>query len=105
MLAPELSQVYVFRSRFEEMGIRGGRIGATDNSKGDYVRLMEHVDVSKEAERTRVTQVLEKVLKNLALRVLVDGDVEAASPVADFIEILRARPHMHFVATQQADPR
>ena len=33
-----ITQVYSFRERFDNMGVPGGRIGATDTSKGDYVR-------------------------------------------------------------------
>ena len=61
------------------------------------VRLLQHVDVSKEEEKNRITNVLEKVMKNHVLRVLVDITPEEESEVEAFIQTLRARPHMHFV--------
>ena len=59
------------------------------------VRLLQHVDVSKEEEKNRITNVLEKVMKNHVLRVLVDSVPEEGSEVEAFIQTLRARTHMH----------
>ncbi len=61
-----ITQVYAFREKFDAMGISGGRVGVTETSKGDYVRLMKHVDVSNEGEKARFTEVLDKVMKNTA---------------------------------------
>ena len=38
-----ITQVYSYRDRFDAMGVPGGRIGATDTSKGDYVRTRRPV--------------------------------------------------------------
>jgi hypothetical protein len=85
------------RERFDGMGVPGGRVGVTDTSRGDYVRLMKNVDVTKEAEVARIVEVLDAVMKGLALRVLVDGHTEAETAVSTFLNLLRQRPHMHFV--------
>jgi len=96
------SQVYIFRERFEVLGVPGGRVGASENAKGDYVRIMKDQDVSDSAVLDRISQVIEKVLKNLAVRVLVDGKCEADTPVAIFLASLRKRPNMHFADERSA---
>lgn len=65
-LSVVVTQVYPYRDRFEAMGIPGGRVGATDTSKGDFVRLLKHLDVSKEDEGARLKEILDKVLRNVA---------------------------------------
>ena len=97
-----ISQVYAFRDRFEDMGIQGGRVGVTETSRGDYVRIMKDVDISSQEEKSRIVQVIEKVLRNLALRVLVDGEVEADSAVSKWLESLRERANMYFPAKAEA---
>ena len=59
--------------RFEAQGIQGGRTGATETSKGEYVRLLPKIDITKEGEGDRIVQVIEEVLHNLAVRVPVEG--------------------------------
>ena len=44
-----VTQVYSYRDRFEAHGIQGGRVGATESSKGEYVRLMLRCDHTKSA--------------------------------------------------------
>ena len=89
-----ITHVYAFRDGFETIGIQGGRIGATSNTKGEYVRLMPKLDVVKEEDR--VIKVIEDVLHNVALRALLDGKYEENTPVDKFLKTLRERPNMHF---------
>ena len=42
------------------------KVGATDTSKGDFVRLLKHLDVSKQDEGARLKEILDKVLRNVA---------------------------------------
>ena len=56
---------------------------------------MKNIDVTKDG--ARIVQVIEEVLKNVALRVLVEGVSESETPVYDFIAKLRDRPNMFFV--------
>ena len=98
-----IAGVYVYRDRFEAMGIPGGRVGVTDTSKGDFVRLMKRIDLALAGEEARIIEVLESVLKNLALRVFIDGNCEVAeTPVYKLIAKLRERSHMHFVTLPPA---
>jgi len=58
---------YAFLDRFNAAGISGGRINATETSKGDYVRFQRNVDLSDEAQVKSVTEdVFKTVLKNVA---------------------------------------
>ena len=65
---------------------------------------MKDVDVSKSDEASRIIGVVEQVLRNVALRVLVDGAVEDGSDVAKLLDKLRERPNMHFVAKEGGNP-
>lgn len=89
-----MTHVFPYREGFERFGVQGGRINVTPTSKGDYVRLMPKIDVTKD-EQT-IIKVIEEVLHNVALRVLVDGTCDDESPVGKFLEKLRERPNMHF---------
>ena len=92
-----ITQVYAFKSRFEANGIQGGRINITEAlPKGDYIRFLKGVDVSKEDSVKTFDDVLNKILKNVAVRVLIDGEEKADTPVAKVLEIWRQRPNMHF---------
>ena len=92
-----ITQVYNYRELFEAQGIQGGRMNATESSKGEFVRLMLKIDITKEGESERVVQVIEKVLKNLAMRVPVEGKSDLQRPVGQFLAKLRDMPNMHFV--------
>ena len=54
---------YVYKDRLDALGVGGGRINVTDNSRGDYVRFMKSLDVSKDDEK--VEEVF-KAMKNIA---------------------------------------
>ncbi len=72
--------------------------------EGDYVRVMKRVDLAKESgEEARIIEVLESVLKNLSMRVFIDGTCENdEAPVCKLIAKLRQRSHMHFVTMPPA---
>ena len=54
---------YVYKANLDALGVGGGRINVTDTSKGDYVRFLKSLDVSKDAEK--VEEVF-KAMKNIA---------------------------------------
>ena len=54
---------YVYKDRLDALGISGGRINVTDNSKGDYVRFLKNVIVTK--DEAKVEEVF-KAMKNIA---------------------------------------
>ena len=72
-------------------------MGTTETSKGEFVRLLPKIDLSKDGEQDRIVHVIKDLMKNLAMRVPVDGAVEADSPVSKLLETLRAMSNMHFV--------
>jgi len=89
-----ITHVYAFRDGFEKLGIQGGRCGASEKSRGEYVRLMPKINVTTDEDR--VVQMIEEVLHNAHLKVLVDGDCKNDSPVGVFLTKLRERPNLHF---------
>ena len=89
-----MTHVYAFRDGFEKHGIKGGRFGASEKTKGEYVRLLPKIDVTK--DESRVIKVIEDVLHNVVMRILVEGDYEDNSPVGQFMAKLRERPNMYF---------
>ena len=89
-----ITHVFSYRGGFEKKCIDGGRINATNFSKGDYVRLMPKINVTKDEDR--VMKVIENILHNVHLRVLVEGKCEEETPVGKFLGKLRERPNMHF---------
>ena len=83
-------------------GIRGTRMGdegVEENRR--YIRVLPSLDVSQPASRERVIGLVdENVLKNLAVRVVVDRQPKEDTAVADFIETLKDRPSLHFIPCQ-----
>ncbi len=57
---------------------------------------MRSVDVSDDDQKARVTTLLSTVLGELAVKVVVDNDIEEAGAVADFLDELKALPYLHF---------
>ena len=57
---------------------------------------MRSVDVSDDDQKTRVTTLLSTVLGELAVKVVVDNEIEEAGAVADFLEELKALPYLQF---------
>jgi len=72
-------------------------MNATESSKGEFVRLLLKIDITKNGESDRIVHVIEKVLRKAALRVPVEGKCDPQSPVGQFLAKLRGMPNMHFV--------
>ena len=90
---------YATRDRFEAGGIQGGRCNVTNqNPRGDYVRLLKGMDVTKTEDTQRLDGVLSKILMGVVVRVVLVGKPEAETPVAKWIATLRdEKPQLHFV--------
>ena len=57
---------------------------------------MRGVDASDEDQKARVTTLFREVLGELAVKVVLDNEIEEAGAVVDFIEELKAVPYLHF---------
>ena len=57
---------------------------------------MRGIDVSDEEQKARVTTLFREVLGELAVKVVLDSEIEEAGAVADFIDELKAVPYLHF---------
>ena len=90
--------------RFTDVGIGGGYVnpeGDTPEARGPYVRTIKDLDVTAEADKQKVIEVLECALHDLSVRVTVDGleDLDEDTATAQFVEDLRStRPHLHFLS-------
>ena len=58
-------------------------------------RFLRNIDVNDADSRQQVLNVID-ILHKQACRVVVDPPAEAGSPVANFLEELRAQPSLHF---------
>ena len=65
------------------------------------VRTIKDLDVTAEADKQKVIEVLECALHDLSVRVTVDGleDLDEDTAAAQFVEDLRStRPNLHFLS-------
>ncbi len=88
-----------FRTKLDEHGIPGSFFNETgDDGKEirNYYRVMRGIDVSDEDQKARVTTLFREVLGELAVKVVLDNEIEEAGAVADFIDELKALPYLHF---------
>ena len=89
-----------FRQRFDQHGIPGSYHTNDGDAKPEYYRVRKGIDVSDGEQKDVVLQMFgDRVLRNLAVRVVVDGaaDVDEDSEVHAFLEELREIPTCHFV--------
>ena len=61
-----------------------------------YCRVMEKLDVSAEEGQDKLFNVLDGALKNLAVKVIVEGGGAVSGPVRSFVQSLRAREELFF---------
>ena len=90
-----------YRQRFDQHGIAGSYHSNDGDAKQEYYRVKKGIDVSEGDQKESVLQMLgDKVLNNLAVRVVVDrsDEIEEDSEMHTFIEELRALPSCHFVS-------
>ena len=73
-----------------------GRTNITDqNPRGDYVRFMKNIDLTTDCDK--FVTIFSDVLKNTAVRVILDKTPEEESEVAKMIDTLREKQQIHFV--------
>jgi hypothetical protein len=90
-----------FRQRFDQHGIAGSYHANDGDAKQEYYRVKKGIDISEGEQKESVLQMLgNKVLNNLAVRVVVDkkDDIDEDSDLHAFVEELRALPSCHFVS-------
>ena len=90
-----------YRQRFDQHGIAGSYHSSDGDAKQEYYRVKKGIDVSEGDQKESVLQMLgDKVLNNLAVRVVVDrsDEIEEDSEMHTFIEELRELPSCHFVS-------
>ena len=88
-----------FRTKLDEHGVPGSffnEVSADGKEIRNYYRVMRGIDVSEENQKARVTTLFREVLGELALKVVLDNEIDEGSAVADFIEELKALPYLHF---------
>ncbi len=89
-------KIYNYRERFLAMGVQGGRAPrSAADAKGRYVQFMKSIDASNEEHR--VLDVFgDKCLKNLAVKVIVDGACGQDDDSMKLINKLRELPSLFF---------
>jgi len=87
-----------FRSRLDAHGVSGAYFNEDGNEeKRVYYRLMKDVNASEAVQKERVLHLLgDRVLNNLAVRVVLDKEVEDDTHVKAFVDELRELPNCHF---------
>ena len=89
--------LWAFRERSEQQGIDGYR-----HDNGEYYRILADLDLKDTA---RIDKIFTDVFSNLALRVLVQGEVRPGSAVHSFIQTLQDNPQLHFTCEKSKPPQ
>ena len=91
------SGTYAYKTQFSQIGIGGGYQKPDSEDKGPYLRTMKDIDVTKAEDKEKVFKLLGNgCLNDLAVRVLVESDVDEDSDVGKFITDLKGMPNLHF---------
>ena len=87
-----------YRTRLDAHGVSGAYFDQDgSDEKRLYYRVMKDINVSEAGQKERVLQLLgDRVLNNLAVRVVLDKEVENETHVKAFIDELRELPNCHF---------
>ena len=86
---------YAYRRRLDVLKVRGG-YHTTESGAQQYVRALTDVNVTVDAERSKVFKMIgSSVFRNLAMRLVVLCEPPAYSAVFDFITELRGLPCLH----------
>ena len=82
--------IWSLRDGFDNLGVAGFK-----HENGVYYRVLPGLDASKEEAKGLVGQVF-GLLRNLAARVVVEGQTKPTTPVHSFLDFLRDFPQLHF---------
>ena len=86
---------WVYRNQFANVGVSGGY--ANEEDRTSYVRTMKDLNATSAEDKERFLKILgPEVMNDLAIKVLVEGDIEADSPIEAFINELKGMPNLHF---------
>ena len=89
------SATWVYRNQFAKAGVNGGY--ANEEDKSTYSRTLKDLDVTKTEDKEKLLKVLgNDVLNDLAVRVLISGEIEEDSAVEAFINELKGMTNLHF---------
>ena len=66
-----------------------------DRGKRKYFRIVKSIDVTSE-DKDKVQNILKEVFCNLAMKVIVETPPVQESDVAEYVDILRKIPNLHF---------
>ena len=86
---------WAYRNQFTQAGVGGGYANPDSEDKGPYLRTLKDLDVTK-VDKEQIFKILGDVLNDLAVRVVIDGNVEEDSAVEGFITELKGLPNLHF---------
>jgi len=89
-------KTYNYRERFRALGVQSGRAPrSAAAAKGQYVQFIKSIDVATEGQR--VLDVFgDKCLKNMAVKVVVDGACGQEDDSMQLISKLRDLPNLFF---------
>ena len=86
---------YPYRQQLTNAGAEGGY--ADQDDKSSYLRRITNIDVTRVDDKEKLFKVLGKdVLNDLAVRVLIDGEIADGSEVDSFIKELKSMSNLHF---------
>ena len=86
---------WVYRNQFTKAGVSGGY--ANEEDKSLYLRTLKDLDVSSTNDKEKLMKILgDDVLNDLAVKVIVEGEIEEDSAVEGFINELKGMPNLHF---------
>ena len=81
---------------------RAARVPGAGDSR-TYVRVLKTLNVSEDAQQTRVVDLLgAAVFNNLAMKAIVDEEPEEGTATATFLKKLRTMPSLHFAEAPPA---
>ena len=83
---------WAFRAAFDDHGVQSYR----NESDGTYYRVIPNTDVAKNADSITSVLGIDGVLKNLVVRVLVEGKPTKGSEADSFIKSLQDLPNLFF---------
>ena len=85
-----------FRQRLDEAGVKGAYVESEgEQGKRAYFRIMKNLDASEGLEKSH--NVLKDVFRNMAMKALIEGELEEDTDCAEFISALKkGATNLHF---------
>ena len=85
-----------FRQRLDKAGVKGAYVESEgEQEKRAYFRIMKNLDASEGLEKLH--NVLKNVFRNMAMKALIEGELEEDTDCAEFISALKkGATNLHF---------